>query len=53
MEFSDQSWVQAAAYLGAAFSIGFGAIGAALGEGYAAGHRLPGHCIQRNKPAPL
>ena len=28
--------------MGAAFSIGFGAIGAALGEGYAAGFRLPG-----------
>ncbi len=37
MEITDQNWVQAAAYMGAAFSIGFGAIGAALGEGYAAG----------------
>jgi len=37
MEFSDAIWVQAAAFLGAAFSVGFGAIGAALGEGYAAG----------------
>jgi ATP synthase F0 subunit c len=37
MEYPDTTWVQAAAYLGAAFSVGFGAIGAALGEGYAAG----------------
>ena len=46
MDISDQSWVQAAAYLGAAFSIGFGAIGAALGEGYAAGHAS--HAIASN-----
>lgn len=38
MAYSDQTWVQAASYLGAAFSVGFGAIGAALGEGYAAGN---------------
>ena len=37
MPISDHSWVQAAAFLGSAFSVGFGAIGAALGEGYAAG----------------
>jgi ATP synthase F0 subunit c len=37
MEISQEQWIQAAAYLGAGFSVGFGAIGAALGEGYAAG----------------
>ncbi len=37
MEYTSDVWIQSAAYLGAAFSVGFGAIGAALGEGYAAG----------------
>ncbi|MGD8563809.1 MAG: ATP synthase F0 subunit C [Desulfarculaceae bacterium] len=38
MDFSHEIWVKAAAFLGAAFAVGFGAIGAALGEGYAAGN---------------
>ncbi|MBU4383482.1 MAG: ATP synthase F0 subunit C [Proteobacteria bacterium] len=38
MAFSTETWVQAASFLGAGFSVGFGAIGAALGEGYAAGN---------------
>ncbi len=46
MDYPDQVWVQAAAYLGAAFSVGFGAIGAALGEGYAAG--AAGQAIGKN-----
>jgi ATP synthase F0 subunit c len=37
MDFTDDIWVQAAAFIGSAFAVGFGAIGAALGEGYAAG----------------
>ncbi|RJX28557.1 MAG: ATP synthase F0 subunit C [Desulfarculus sp.] len=37
MAISTETWVQAASFLGAGFSVGFGAIGAALGEGYAAG----------------
>jgi len=31
------TWIQAASYFGAGMSVGFGAIGAALGEGYTAG----------------
>ncbi len=38
MAYPDQIWIQAASFVGAAFSVGFGAIGAALGEGYAAGN---------------
>ncbi len=38
MAFSADTWVQAAAFLGSGLAIGFGAIGAALGEGYAAGN---------------
>jgi len=38
MAYPDQIWIQAASFAGAAFSVGFGAIGAALGEGYAAGN---------------
>jgi len=33
----NETFITASRYLGAAFSVGFGAIGAALGEGYAAG----------------
>ena len=35
-ELDFQTWVQASAYIGAGISIGFGAIGAAIGEGYTA-----------------
>ena len=38
MAYPDNVWIQAASFAGAAFSVGFGAIGAALGEGYAAGN---------------
>ena len=38
MDFAKEIWVQAAAYVGAGFAVGLGAIGAALGEGYAAGN---------------
>ncbi len=38
MAYPDSVWIQAASFAGAAFSVGFGAIGAALGEGYAAGN---------------
>ena len=37
MEFDIESWVKVAAFTGAALSMGLGAIGAAIGEGYAAG----------------
>ncbi len=37
MAILEVQWVEAAAYVGAALCMGFGAIGAALGEGYAAG----------------
>ncbi|MFH1057864.1 MAG: ATP synthase F0 subunit C [Pseudomonadota bacterium] len=46
MAISEELWVQAAAFLGAGFAVGFGAIGAALGEGYAAGRA--GESIGRN-----
>ena len=36
MIFDNQTWVHAAAYAGAAVSMGFGAIGAAIGVGYTA-----------------
>jgi F-type H+-transporting ATPase subunit c len=36
MQIDDQTLVQVAAYIGGGMAIGFGAIGAALGEGYAA-----------------
>jgi len=36
MEFDINIWVDAAAYIGAGIAIGFGAIGAAIGEGYTA-----------------
>jgi F-type H+-transporting ATPase subunit c len=36
MEFDLQIWIKAAACLGAGLAIGFGAIGAAIGEGYTA-----------------
>ena len=36
MEFDIHIWVDAAAYIGAGIAIGFGAIGAAIGEGYTA-----------------
>ncbi len=37
MAMENLEWIRAAAALGAGFSVGFGAIGAAVGEGYAAG----------------
>jgi len=46
MVISDDLWVQAAAFAGAGFAVGFGAIGAALGEGYAAGRA--GQAISHN-----
>ncbi|MFO7666364.1 MAG: ATP synthase F0 subunit C [Desulfobacterales bacterium] len=36
MGFEIQTWIQAAAFSSAGFAIGFGAIGAAIGEGYTA-----------------
>ena len=36
MDFDIQTWVNAAAYIGAGIAMGFGAIGAAIGEGYTA-----------------
>ncbi len=36
MDFDIQTWVNAAAYVGAGIAMGFGAIGAAIGEGYTA-----------------
>ena len=36
MEFDIKIWVEAAAYIGAGLAMGFGAIGAAIGEGYTA-----------------
>ena len=36
MEFEIHTWIQAAAYSSAGIAIGFGAIGAAIGEGYTA-----------------
>jgi len=36
MDFDIQTWIHAAAFLGAGIAIGFGAIGAAIGEGYTA-----------------
>jgi ATP synthase F0 subunit c len=46
MDYPDGIWVSAASFLGAAMSVGFGAIGAALGEGFAAGNA--GEAIGRN-----
>ncbi len=37
MAIDHNTWIQAASYFGAGVSVGFGAIGAALGEGYTAG----------------
>jgi len=37
MAFDHVTWIKAASYLGSGLAVGFGAIGAALGEGYAAG----------------
>lgn len=36
MEFDAQTWVKVAAFIGGGLAIGFGAIGAAIGEGYTA-----------------
>jgi ATP synthase F0 subunit c len=36
MEFDAQTWVKVAAFIGGGIAIGFGAIGAAIGEGYTA-----------------
>jgi ATP synthase F0 subunit c len=36
MEFDAQTWVKVAAFIGGGMAIGFGAIGAAIGEGYTA-----------------
>ena len=47
MEFDVQSWMQSAAFLGGAFAMGFGAIGAAIGEGYTAGQATT--AILRNR----
>ncbi len=37
MAFDHVTWIKAASYMGSACAVGFGAIGAALGEGYTAG----------------
>ncbi len=37
MAFDHVTWIKAASYLGSGLAVGFGAIGAALGEGYTAG----------------
>lgn len=46
MEFDAQAWVGAAAFVGAGIAIGFGAIGAAIGEGYTAA--LANLAVSRN-----
>ncbi|MFH2219473.1 MAG: ATP synthase F0 subunit C [Pseudomonadota bacterium] len=46
MEFETQTLVSAAAYLGGGIAMGFGAIGAAIGEGYTAA--LANEAISRN-----
>ena len=42
MGFGDVNWVHASAYLSAGISMGFGAIGAAVGLGYTAGYANEG-----------
>jgi F-type H+-transporting ATPase subunit c len=49
MSFGDVNWVQASAYIGAGISIGFGAIGAAVGEGYTAGHANEGISFRKEQ----
>ena len=46
MEQDIQTWVRLAAYAGAGFAMGFGAIGAAIGEGYTAAQA--NYAISRN-----
>jgi len=49
MAYDIQTWTQAAAFLGSGLSIGLGAIGAAIGEGYTAAQANAG--ISRNPDA--
>lgn len=46
MEFDAQAWVKVAAFIGGGIAIGFGAIGAAIGEGYTAS--LANLAVSRN-----
>ncbi|MCG6906827.1 MAG: ATP synthase F0 subunit C [Desulfobacteraceae bacterium] len=46
MEFDAQAWVKVAAFIGGGMAIGFGAIGAAIGEGYTAS--LANLAVSRN-----